>query len=213
MQDVHANLNPGLPWQRKTFHQQIGLNLRMKLVKCYICSHVWWELRHLGKWIRNTWKVLKCGAGEGRRGSIEPSVWEIKQCYVESKGRSILHTLKKRKANWIGHIWRRSCLLKHVIGGKIGRRIEVTRRRGRRRTHLLDDIKETRGRWILKVEALDRTVWSPHHGRDCGPAVRQTRMNRVWLKCCETYKMWVGSKSDFTSLTIGSAASCKSFRK
>jgi hypothetical protein len=29
-----------------------------------------------------------------------------------------LHTTKRRKANWIGHILRRNCLLKHVIEGK-----------------------------------------------------------------------------------------------
>jgi len=33
--------------------------------------------------------------------------------------RNILHTTNNRKANWIGHILRRNCLLKHVIGGKI----------------------------------------------------------------------------------------------
>ena len=33
--------------------------------------------------------------------------------------RNILHTLKRRKANWFGHILRRNCLLKHVIEGKI----------------------------------------------------------------------------------------------
>jgi len=32
--------------------------------------------------------------------------------------RNIIHTIK-RKANWIGHILRKNCLLKHVIGGKI----------------------------------------------------------------------------------------------
>jgi hypothetical protein len=32
--------------------------------------------------------------------------------------RNIVHTIK-RKANWIGHILRRNCLLKHVIEGKI----------------------------------------------------------------------------------------------
>jgi hypothetical protein len=26
---------------------------------------------------------------------------------------------KRRKANWIGHILRRNCLLGHVIGGKV----------------------------------------------------------------------------------------------
>jgi hypothetical protein len=30
---------------------------------------------------------------------------------------------KKKKANWIGHILRRNCLLKHVIEGKIEGRI------------------------------------------------------------------------------------------
>jgi len=37
--------------------------------------------------------------------------------------RSILHTIKERKANWIGHILGRNCLLKHVNEGKIERRI------------------------------------------------------------------------------------------
>ena len=38
--------------------------------------------------------------------------------------RNILHTVTRRKFNWIGHIWRRNCLLKHVIEGKIEGRIE-----------------------------------------------------------------------------------------
>jgi hypothetical protein len=39
--------------------------------------------------------------------------------------RNIVHTVKRRKANWIGHILRRNCLLKHVIEGKLEERIEV----------------------------------------------------------------------------------------
>jgi len=31
---------------------------------------------------------------------------------------NILQTIKREKANWIGHSWRRNCLLKHVIEGK-----------------------------------------------------------------------------------------------
>jgi hypothetical protein len=54
--------------------------------------------------------------------------------------RNILHTIKRGKANWTGHILRRNCLLKHIIEGKI---IE-TRRRGRRHKQLLDDLKEAR---------------------------------------------------------------------
>jgi hypothetical protein len=53
--------------------------------------------------------------------------------------RNIVHTIKRREANWIGHILRRNCILKHVIEGKV----EVTGRRGRRRKHLLDDLKKT----------------------------------------------------------------------
>jgi hypothetical protein len=52
--------------------------------------------------------------------------------------RNILYTVYRRKANWIGHILPRYCLLKHVIVG----RIEVTGRRGRRREQLLNDLQE-----------------------------------------------------------------------
>jgi hypothetical protein len=32
--------------------------------------------------------------------------------------RDILHTIKRRKASWIGHILRRNCLLKQLFQGK-----------------------------------------------------------------------------------------------
>jgi hypothetical protein len=64
--------------------------------------------------------------------------------------RNILHTIKRRKANWIGHILRRNCLLKHVIEGKIEGRLDVTGRRKRRRKQILDDMNEKRGYWKLK---------------------------------------------------------------
>ena len=54
--------------------------------------------------------------------------------------RNILHEIIKRKANWIGHILHRNWLLKQVIEGKIKGQIEVTRRQGRRRKKLLDDL-------------------------------------------------------------------------
>jgi len=88
--------------------------------------------------------------------------------------RNILHEIRKRKANWIGHILRRNCLLQWVIEGKIKGGIEVTGRRGRRRRKLLDDLKEGRGYSHLKEEALDRTMWRARFGRVFGPVVRQT---------------------------------------
>ena len=73
--------------------------------------------------------------------------------------RNILHEIRKRKANWIGHILRRNCLLQRVIEEKIKGGIEVTGRRGRKRRKLLDDLKERRGYSHLKKEALDHTMW------------------------------------------------------
>jgi hypothetical protein len=42
--------------------------------------------------------------------------------------RNILHEISEWKANWIGHILRRNCLLQQVIGGKVKVLIEVTGR-------------------------------------------------------------------------------------
>ena len=66
--------------------------------------------------------------------------------------RNIVQTIKQRKNDWLGYIWRGNCL-------QIEGRIEVTGRRGRRRgKQLLDDLQERRSHWKLKEEALDRTV-------------------------------------------------------
>jgi len=98
------------------------------------------------------------------------------QCFLSNwvnEQRNILHEIRKQKANWIGHILRRNCLLKHVIEGKIKGEMEVARRRGRRRKKLLDDLKDRRGYSHLKEEALDRTMWRNRFGGGFGPVVRQ----------------------------------------
>jgi hypothetical protein len=59
--------------------------------------------------------------------------------------RNILREISKRKANQIGHILCRNCLLERVIEGKIKGGIEVTGIRGRRSRKLLDNLKERRG--------------------------------------------------------------------
>ena len=87
--------------------------------------------------------------------------------------RNILREIRKRKANWIAHILRRNCLLKQVIEGKIKGEMDVTRRRGRRRKKLLDDLKDRRGYSHLKEEDLDGAVWRDRFGRGFGPVVRQ----------------------------------------
>jgi hypothetical protein len=42
--------------------------------------------------------------------------------FTVNEHKNILHKVRKRKANWIGHILRRNCLLHQVLEGKIKRR-------------------------------------------------------------------------------------------
>jgi hypothetical protein len=77
----------------------------------------------------------------------------------DKEDRKILHAVKRKKANWIGHILRGNSLLKRVTEGKIEGRTEVTERSGRRHKQLPDDLREKkRGYWKLKEKALDRTL-------------------------------------------------------
>ena len=50
----------------------------------------------------------------------------------------------------------------------------MTGRRGRRPKQLLNDLKEKRGHWKLKEEALDRPLWRTGFGRECEPCIRLT---------------------------------------
>jgi hypothetical protein len=49
----------------------------------------------------------------------------------------------------------------------------VTKRRGRRRKKLLDDLTNRRGYSHLKEEALDLTMWRNRFGGSFEPLVRQ----------------------------------------
>ena len=97
--------------------------------------------------------------------------------------RNILHAIRKRKANWIGHILHRNCLLQQVTERKIKKEIEVIRRQGRRRQKLLDDLKDRRGYSHLKEEALDRNMWRDRFGRCFEPVVRKEYwIMMIWSK-------------------------------
>ena len=47
------------------------------------------KLGRFGQQIRNTWKVLKCGAREGWKRSVGLIMWEMKKYYLESRSRGI----------------------------------------------------------------------------------------------------------------------------
>jgi len=53
---------------------------------------------------------LECGSGEGWRRSAGNEV--LHKIKVE---RNILHAITRRKANWIGHILCRNCLLNTLV--------------------------------------------------------------------------------------------------
>jgi hypothetical protein len=67
----------------------------------------------------------------------------------------------------------RNCLLKQVNERRIkgGDRSDRKTRRCRK---LLDDLRERRGYYHLKEEALDHTMWRAHFGKGFGPVVRET---------------------------------------
>jgi len=63
---------------------------------------------------------LKCGAGGGWRRSVCTDHVRNEDVLLRVKEqRNILHEIRKWKANWIGHILRRNCLLQRVMEGKI----------------------------------------------------------------------------------------------
>jgi len=131
--------------KKKTlFPSPLDLNLRKKLVKCYIWSMVFcgaetWTLRaaeqkYLESFEMWCWRRMKKISWTEHMRNEEVLLRVNEQ-------RNILHEIRKGKANWTGHILRINCLLKQVMEGKIPLEMEVKRRRGRRRKKLLDDLK------------------------------------------------------------------------
>ena len=156
IEDVLVKLYLGLLWLKLHsttrglfFTGTLDLELRKKLVKCYT-----WSIRLYGA---ETWTLR--AVDRKHLESFEMWCWRRMEKiswtdHVRSEEvllrvkeqRNILHEIRKRKANWIGHILRRNCLLQRVFDGKIrGGGIEVTGRRGRGRRKLLDDLKERKG--------------------------------------------------------------------
>ena len=113
------------------FTSTLDLELRKKLVRCYIWSialfdaETWtlWAVdqKHLESFEMWCWRRMEkiSWTDHVRRDEVLLRV---------KKQRNILHEISKRKANWIGHILRRNCLLQLVIEGKIKVGIEATRR-------------------------------------------------------------------------------------
>ena len=198
MEGVLVKWNPGLPWQklhltrrRRIFYQQIGLKFEEETSEMLRLEHgsIWcWNLDAPGnrsETLGKFWNVVL-----EKDGGWTDHVRNEEVLLRVNEQRNILHEIRKRKANWVGHILRRNCLLQQVIERKIKGQIEVTRRRGRRRKKLLDDLKDRRGYCQLKEEALDRTMWRNRFGRGFGPVVWQIT-DDIYIYICRTfYTKW-----------------------
>ena len=162
--------------KKALFTSKLDLNLRKKLVKCYIWSMALygaetWTLRAADKKYLESFEMWCWRRME--KISWTDHVRNEEVLLRVNEQRNILHEIRKQKANWIGHILRRNCLLKQAIEGKIKGEMEVTRRRGRRRKKLLNDLKDRRGYSHLKEEALDCTMWRNRFRGGFGNVVRQ----------------------------------------
>jgi hypothetical protein len=105
--------------QRKNlFTSKLDLNLRKNLVKCYIWSIALyggetWTLRkmyqkYLESFEMRCWRRMEKISWTDRMRN-EEALYSVKE------ERNIVHTIKRRKANCIGHILRRNCLLKMLL--------------------------------------------------------------------------------------------------
>ena len=74
---------------------------------------------------------------------------QVSECIGEKM--TLLNNILRTKANWIGHILRRNCLLHDAIEGQM-KKVGV----GRRKTQFLDDLKNRRRYWELKEDAEHR---------------------------------------------------------
>jgi hypothetical protein len=118
----------------------LDLNLGKKLEKCCIWSIVLWGAEN--------WTLR--AADQNYLESFEMWCWRSMEkiswtdrvrneevLHRVKEQRNILHTVKSRKGNWIGHGSCRNCLLKHVTKGKI----KLMGLRGGRPRQLLNDLK------------------------------------------------------------------------
>ena len=95
------------------FTGTLDLNLRKKLVKCYIWSIALYgaetgtvravDKKHLESFELWCWRRMEKISWTDRVRNEEVLLQVNEQ-------RNILHTIRKRKADWIGHILRRNCL-------------------------------------------------------------------------------------------------------
>jgi hypothetical protein len=106
--------------KRTLLTSTLDLELRKKLVKFYVWSIALhgaenWTLRAVDQKHLESFEMW-CWRGMGKISWTDHVRNE--EVLLKAKEQSnILHEIRKRKANWIGYILRRNCLLQRVIEG------------------------------------------------------------------------------------------------
>jgi hypothetical protein len=108
--------------KRNLFTSRLDLELRKKLMKCYV-----WSIALYGA---ETWTLRT--VDQKHLESFEMWCWRRMEKIIWTdhlrnedvllrvkEQRNILHKIHKWKVNWIGHILRRNCLLQRFTEGKI----------------------------------------------------------------------------------------------
>ena len=148
---------------KEVFNRKISLltsKLNIELKKRLVWRFVWsialygsenWTLRKLERKYLESFDMW-CWR---RMEKIKWSEKVTNEQVLDRKGekRTLLNNILRRKANWIGHILRRNCLLHDSIEGQMTEVKGI----GKRRIQLLDDLR-TRYR-ELKEEDEDGNIW------------------------------------------------------
>jgi len=124
------------------------------------------------------------------------AVWKM-EYYTESKGKRVVHTITRRKANWIGRILSRNCILKRVIEGKLDGNTERAGRRWRRRKQLPDDPKEKVNIMEMEEEAfyqsIDNSLWKSLwicSKTDCMISEWMSSCKNQWIATFSVWRWW-----------------------
>jgi hypothetical protein len=116
---------------KSLFNRKLDLHLMKKLVKCYIRSIAFygagsWTFQKVDQKYLESFEMTRLDkAGEYQS---DQSCEKEEVLHRVKEDRNILHTMKMRQANWIGHILLRNCLPNHSVQGKIEGRMEVVGR-------------------------------------------------------------------------------------
>jgi hypothetical protein len=108
--------------KRTLFTSTLESEMRKKLVKCYVwsiglCGAETWTLRAVNHKNLESFELWCWRRME--KFSWADHVRNEEVLLRVKEQRNILHEIRKRKTNWIGHILRRNCLLQRVIEGNI----------------------------------------------------------------------------------------------